>query len=191
MQQCQSPRWDPQSTPAGPGGAEQLSLCIHTGPGIGESAAQPGDIRITEPLRSEKTPKIIHSNHYLSLLCPESLQEQFCHTWFIPAPAEQLSLPVLTPSSRALWSRSETRLSGHLFPHSLFHAKIMCNDGLGWSARFQGPTQRLNEGRVVVLIILAASSAEGTHHIYVHLAQVTRHSPPCTPAHMEKPVPGQ
>lgn len=34
-----------------------------------------------------------------------------------------------------------------------------------------------------MFIILATSSAEGTHHIYVHLAQVTRHSPPCTPAH--------
>lgn len=118
--------WDPRSSPAGAGGAEQLCLCM--GLGHGSAAAQPSDIRITEPLRSEKTPKLINSNHYLSLLCPESLQEEFCHTWLIipsAAPAEQLSLPALTPSSRGLWSRSETRLSGHLFPHPIFHATVV------------------------------------------------------------------
>lgn len=115
----------PRSTSTGAG--EQLPLCIHAGPRIWESTAQPGNIRTTEPLRLEKTPKNVDSSHYLSLLCPESLQEQFSHTWFIilsTAPAEQLSLPVLTLSSRDPWSRSETRLSGRLFPHPTFHARV-------------------------------------------------------------------
>lgn len=67
------------------------------------------------------------------------------------------------------------------FRPSISPSRLSCQSHVsqtspGWSAPFQGPTQRLSEGREVVFIILAASSGEGTHHIYVHLAQLTRHS---------------
>ncbi|XP_051653506.1 uncharacterized protein LOC127475583 [Manacus candei] len=110
--------------------------------------------------------------------------------WFIipsTALAKQLSLPALNPSSRDLWSRSETSPSAHLSPHPVFHAGSTHQehhwDGLHGS---RAPYS-IQPTRVWRRAEQSCSSSHteppgtttlggGTHHTCVHLVQATKHS---------------